>query len=133
MSRGVRIFCCVAGAGDLATGVLLMFAPLTTVGLMRIETTPLEPVYLRFVGAFVAAVGSLYLYPFLSRSRRLRDLRLRTVLEATALVRATIATFLAVALIGGELELAWMSVLITDGTLATIQIMMLTGGLADAR
>ncbi len=117
-------YCLLAGACDAVTGVLLVSAPIATLKLMRIAELPAEPIYLRFIGAFVGGVGLAYLYPFLCRGRS--DARLTVVLEVTALVRLCVALFLGVSLAEGSLAAAWSTVLLTDLLLALAQIWMLT-------
>lgn len=125
MSRPVRIYCLLAGSGDFLTGLLLVAAPLFTLRLMGIASIPAEPVYLRFVGAFVGGVGALYLYPFaLSAARRAQ--RLDTVLEATALVRIVVALVVGGCIASGTLEVRWITVALTDAVLAAVQIGILS-------
>jgi hypothetical protein len=118
------LYCALAGACDSLTGLLLVFVPLVTLDLMRITTTPAEPVYLRFIGAFVAGVGVSYLYPFLARDRGGLEHRLSIVLEVTALVRIGIAAFVTFAIAAGDLSMGWSTVVITDVGLATAQILV---------
>ena len=125
MSRLLPVYCLVAGAMDLATGLLLIGAPVSTLRLMGIVVTPAEPIYLRFVGLFVAATGSLYLLPFVSRSLPSRRLRERAALETTALVRALVAVFVTASIAAGVLEPAWVSVALVDGVLALAQLLLL--------
>ena len=117
-------YCLLAGGMDSLTGLLLVSMPLSTLGLMGIPEMPAEPVYLRFVGAFVGGVGLSYLYPFLYRRPRRTDRTLAVVLEVTALVRFGIAAFIAWAIGSGALPPAWLSVLVTDAVLATVQLFM---------
>lgn len=131
MNRWARPLCLLAGSADALTGILLVSSPALTLGLMGIGTVPAEPVYLRFVGVFVAAVGLAYLHPFVGEPAR-RATRLRTVLEVTALVRICVALFVSAAIATGGLELAWVSVAITDAALALIQISMLRTSPSDA-
>ena len=118
------LYCLVAGAGDAATGLLLVTAPLLTLALMGIPATPSEPIYLRFVGAFVGGVGLSYLFPFCYRDRRRTENTLAVVLEVTALIRIGIALFVGWAIATGRLPTAWVSVLATDLVLAVVQIVM---------
>ncbi len=132
MSRWASLLCLLAGSADSLTGALLVASPALTLRLMGIGTVPADPVYLRFVGVFVGAVGLSYLFPFAGDLAR-RAMRLRTVLEVTALVRACVAAFVALAISSGALELAWASVAVTDAGLAAIQIGMLRASPASAR
>lgn len=124
MTRWLKLFCLAAGACDATTGLLLVAAPALTLRLMGISDLPAEPIFLRFVGVFVGAVGLAYLYPFwLDPARRLA--RLTGVLEITALVRLLVGTFVAASLVLGALALPWVSVALTDLGLATAQLVLL--------
>jgi|GEM_PF-422207 len=122
IDRTVRLYSLAAGACDLTTGVLLIAAPFTVLGLMGVAATAgadLEGIYLRYVGTFVAAVGASYLYPLLLRGGAER---LPTVLEVTALVRGAVALFVTAAVAAGSLAAPWLLVAGVDGGLALVQI-----------
>lgn len=126
--RWLGIFCLLAGLGDSLTGLLLVVAPAFTLALMGIASSPpvarLEWTYLRFVGVFVGSIGLSYLVPFAAQPcHRLR--RWRGVLEVTALVRFAVALFITGCLVAGDLALAWISVPLTDFTLAVMQLLIL--------
>jgi len=126
-SRGVAAFAFAAGLCDAATGVALVAAPLWTLGRMGIEPLPAEPVYLRWIGAFVLAVGLAYLYPFLLAPGR-RAARLATVFEVTALARGAVALTAGGAILAGELAPAWAGVPLFDAALAVAQLVLLARG-----
>jgi hypothetical protein len=72
-----------AGGLDTCTGLGLVFLPGLVLPLMRVpQPTGDGLVYLRFVGAFVAAVGATYLWALAAPRERLR-----VVLGATVLFR----------------------------------------------
>ena len=130
LPRGVAAFSLAVGACDAATGLALIAAPLWTLGQMGIAAPPAEPVFLRWIGAFVLAVGLSYLYPFLLRdggSARLGE-RLATVFEVTTLARALVALVAGAAIVGGLLERAWLGVPLFDAAVATAQIALLHRG-----
>jgi len=127
LSRGVAAFALAAGLCDTATGVALLAAPLWTLGRMGIEPLPAEPVFLRWIGAFVLAVGLAYLYPFLFAERR-RASRLATVFEVTALARGAVALTAGGAILAGELAPAWAGVPLFDAALAITQLVLLFRG-----
>jgi hypothetical protein len=115
----------LVGLMDALTGALLMAAPLWTLNLMGITVLPVEPVYQRWIGAFVCSVGCSYLFPFLLRAGRERDQRATGILTMATIVRLFIASFSGVAIATGALEPAWLSVTFTDATLAVLQIIVL--------
>ncbi len=123
-----RLFCLLAGACDLATGVLLMLDPAATLALMGIGGRLAEPVHLRLAGAFVGAVGLAYLYPFLTADP---GRRLPVVIEVTALVRAAVAAFVAAAVAARALAPGWLLVTAFDAGLAAAQLLLLRRGIFD--
>ena len=124
--RSALILCALAGACDALTGLLLVAAPAFTLHLMQISSVPSEPIYMRWIGAFVFGVGSAYALPFLSRHAVARHRRLVGVLEVTAVLRACIALFIAGAVLRGELERGWITVFFTDAVLVALQLTWLT-------
>ncbi len=120
--RAWAVYCALAGGGDAVTGILLMSAPLFTLRLMGIAPPPTEPVFLQFVGAFVAGVGLCYGLPFLGQPGEPRRSRLVAIFDATAFIRLSVAGFVFFALAQGELVPAWKTVAITDVVLALFQI-----------
>lgn len=123
--RWGRLYCLLAGACDAGTGAALMAVPAFTLGLMRTGPVPAEAVYLRFVGAFVTAVGLAYLYPFLLPPRRGRW---AGMLEVTALVRLVVAGFVGLAVATRALAPAWLTVTVVDAGLAFTQLGLLGRG-----
>ena len=130
LPRGVAGFSLAVGLCDAATGLALIAAPLWTLGRMGIAVPPAEPVFVRWIGAFVLAVGLSYLYPFLLRasgSARLGE-RLATVFEVTTLARGLVAVVAGGAIAGGLLERAWLGVPLFDAAVAAVQIVLLRRG-----
>ena len=75
-------------------------------------------------------MGLSYLYPLaLAASDRRR--RLSTVFEVTALLRLSVALFVAAALATGALPLPWITVAAVDGGVALFQIAWLKKGMFD--
>lgn len=121
----IDLYCLLVGLGETATGLLLLTAPLWTLHLMSVHEVPSEPIYLRFIGAFVAAIGSTYWIPRLLSSSELRRRR-RTVLEVTTWERAVVGLFVLTAVLTGALGTAWCSVCLTDLGLAALQAVLLS-------
>jgi hypothetical protein len=121
----------LAGACDALTGWLLLTVPVCTLEWMRIPQVPAEPIWLRWIGIFVGAVGMAYLYPFFLDPER-RDRRLATVLEVTTGVRLAVGTFVVWAVLSEALPAPWLVVAATDLGLAAIQLwMILSGALSE--
>ena len=126
LARGLAV---VAGAMDAATGAGLVLLPEWTLGCMGVGTPGAEAlVFLRWVGAFVGAVGIAYL----AALARGGAARLREVFVTTLLFRAAAGGFCAAAVLGGALEPRWITVAFTDGALVAAQLWLLRrGGWAD--
>lgn len=128
MRAQARLLFLAAGACDTATGIALLAAPAATLALMGIEDGPRDPALVRFIGAFVLGVGASYL---LALARASQPGFVRTVAEITALVRACVGGYVAIALYREALPFAWVAVAATDVTLATLQLTLLGKGWFD--
>jgi len=116
--------CLAAGGLDLGTGLGLVAVPRWILPLMGVELPGDDGlVYLRFVGAFVAAVGASYLW-VLAAPRE----RLRTVLGVTILFRLAAGGYSLAAIALGTLPIAWISVPVTDFGLVALQAWLLSKG-----
>jgi hypothetical protein len=117
-----RLFTLTAGAMDFATGIGLVFFPAQLLPLMRVATpAPDALVFLRFVGAFVAAVGASYLWAWSRRDTA----SLRFVFAFTIIFRLAAGTYSAVAIACGWLPPMWLSVPATDLALVAAQLWLL--------
>jgi len=117
-----RALAMVAGAMDLSTGILLVLAPGWTLGLMGLSEPGAEAlVFLRWIGAFVGAVGGSYWLALWRGGAA----RLQAVLETTGLLRAAAGGLCAVAVAVGWLEWRWGSVAVTDLAIVAIQVWLL--------
>jgi hypothetical protein len=119
-----------AGSGDLFTGLLLVFAPAFTLGLMRVPV-PADLVFLRFVGCFVAAVGLSYFLGLASWWKRLDISRLRACWELTIAFRLAAAAYVAWQVWHGALTPPWLSVPIVDGFWGGLQMALLQRGIFE--
>ncbi len=121
----------LAGLMDGATGALLLANPLWTLQRMGITTLPLEPVFQSWIGAFVCSVGCSYLFPFLLPAGPQRDRCSVGILTMATIVRLFIAAFSGTAIVTGALDAAWLSVPLTDATLAVLQAIVLKKKILD--
>lgn len=109
----------LAGAMDATTGAGLVALPDLTLAAMGVAAPGGDArVYLRWVGAFVAAVGVSYLVALL----RGGVAALREVFFTTLLFRAAAGGFCLSAVLAGALELRWLTVAATDGALVVAQV-----------
>jgi hypothetical protein len=122
--RTARLLAALAGAMDLGAGLSLVFLPGLALRLMGVAPLTGDGlVFLRFVGAFVAAVGATYLWALL----RPRE-RLRVVLGATLFFRFAAGSYSLFAILTGLLNPAWASVPATDFALVGLQAWLLARG-----
>lgn len=119
LAKGLAL---AAGAMDAATGLALVVAPLLTLQAMRLSEPGAEALaFLRWIGAFVCAVGCSYLVVLARGGAG----RLREVLVTTMTFRAAAGGYCAVAVLGGALERGWITVAVTDGALVVAQLWLL--------
>jgi len=118
--RWLPWFFVTVGALDALSGLALVVAPLAALRWMGIERMPIEPIFSRFIGSFVMAVGLSYFLPWITR--RDRPARLVMALDLTALVRFGVGSLVAGAVLAGALEVAWSTVAFTDLGLAVSQV-----------
>lgn len=130
--RLLTLYQLMAGLSDTFTGLLLIFAPGLTLRLMGVLSSPQPVVYASFIGAFVLSVGLTYF--FVIRSWPLTPgnaARWKTQWQVTALVRASVALVLLAELALHRMEIAWVTVAVTDGALASAQWLGLSRGWFD--
>jgi hypothetical protein len=111
----------IAGALDFCTGFVLVVAPALMLHLMGVKEVYGDLVYLRFVDAFVFAVGTSYLWAWRGWRLTGKATLLRATLEITIIFRLAAGTFAAWAILRGWLVPAWASVTLTDFGLALTQ------------
>lgn len=116
-----------AGAGDFASGLLLVLAPQMALKAMRVPMIQ-DWVLLQWIGVFVACVGASYLLGLIAWRQTGSPSRLRTVWELTLLFRLAVGTFVVLQIGAAKLPLAWISVSLTDWTCALLQAALLKRG-----
>lgn len=119
----------LTGGSDTATGLLLLAAPAFTLRLMRLHApTDDATVYLSYMGAFVLSVGLVCLYGAWLAMRADTNEKLQVVWLLTAITRGVVAVFVAVKVFNGALETGWITVALSDGFYATLQLVGLARG-----
>ena len=114
----------LAGLMDFSTGVSLVFLPSFTLHLMWVPVPGLEALsFVRFVGAFVAAVGASYLWALMRPIERLK-----VVFGATNLFRLSAGAFTLLGVACGWLSPAWLLVTATDFFLVAAQSWLIAKG-----
>lgn len=126
--RGTAGIAFFAGIMDSVTGMLLMVAPLLTMRLMGVEAPAEALPYVRFIGAFVFAVGNLYLWALLSVKLLDTWKALFCLFYATGWIRTIICIHCLWAILAHSLSVEWGSVVLTDGALALTQFIWLMKG-----
>ncbi len=124
ITRAAVLFAVLVGAMDLGTGLGLVAVPVWTLQRMGVPVPNVEALlFVRFVGAFVGAVGAVYLWAV----RKSSD-RLRIVFGATILLRLSAGAFVAGAVWLQAMPAAWLAVTATDWTVAGVQAWLLARG-----
>lgn len=124
-----RALCGFAGAMDAAAGLGLMLVPTVVLPLMFLAVPgPEALIFLRFVGAFVAAVGTTYLWALAAPAERLR-----VILGATIIFRIAAGGYSLSAILLGHLSPMWLSIPAADFGLAVAQFLLLRRGVGRSR
>lgn len=118
----------LTGISDTFTGVLLIVAPRLTLHLMGVAAPAGQLVYIAYIGAFVFGVGLCGLFGVRLIRRGDRRRQLGTVWLLTALMRASVAVFVAQQVIAGNLSSGWAAVAAFDGACVLIQAIGLRKG-----
>ncbi len=120
--RWLILYQYLAGLCDASTGLLLIAAPVWTLGLMGLSVIPQPLVFVRYIGVFVLSVGLTYLWaalawPLTSHAH----IGWSTQWGITALIRTLVAVFVVWQIAAGALESKWITVALSDATFAVIQ------------
>ncbi len=128
-TRLLTMYEVAAGLSDTSTGLLLIFVPGWTLTLMRLNSLPQPIEFAGFIGAFVLSVGLTYLLTAMCwpLARSNADVW-KAQWGITALIRSLVALYLFSQIARGRMELAWIAVALSDGTLACIQWVGLARG-----
>ena len=111
----------LAGAMDSLSGLMLVFFPGLSLGLMGVPQAYTDWIFVSFVGAFVFAVGVTYLYGLWSVRVGEAWAEVRTIWKMTAWIRSVVSLFTAISILAGFLSPHWLTVPVTDGLLAAFQ------------
>ncbi len=123
----------LTGFSDTTTGALLLVVPELTLRMMHLSAPPEALIYISFIGAFVLSVGLSCIYGAFLVYRGGGRARLEVIWLLTALIRASVAIFVAGQIMAGGLEPGWLTVAAVDGAYVLIQAAGLRRGwLADA-
>jgi hypothetical protein len=118
-----------AGLCDTSTGVLLIAVPAFTLGLMGLTILPQPVAFVRYIGVFVFSVGLTYLWAALRWPLNEHAVLVwSTQWKITALIRMLVALFVFWQVATGAIESRWITVALSDGVFAAIQIMGLAKG-----
>jgi uncharacterized protein YjeT (DUF2065 family) len=112
-----------AGLCDATTGLLLIGCPEFTLRLMGLSLIPQPIAFVRYIGVFVMSVGLSYLWTA-ARWPLNEHVALvwMTQWKMTALIRMSVAVFITWQVLVHALEFHWITVGLTDGLLAVVQI-----------
>jgi len=110
-----------AGLSEVFTGAFLILAPVFTIQLMGLAASPESAPFLSLIGAFMLAVGLVYLYGALLVRRTRGAGRLEAVWLLTAMIRSSVAIFILDEVLKGNLPGGWLVIAIFDGICVLIQ------------
>lgn len=114
----------VAGGLDFCSGLGFVTSPATVLPLMGLPVPGAEALpFVRFIGAFVAAVGASYLWALCRPGARLR-----VVFGATVWFRLAVGTYSLAAVGMGWLAVGWLTVTVADYGLVIAQLWLLAKG-----
>jgi hypothetical protein len=117
------------GASDTSAGILLLAAPALTLHLMGLHPAAAAALpYVSYIGAFVLSTGLACFYGAFLATRPLYAPKLEVVWLLTAITRATVAAFVFTKIVSGELATGWLTVALSDGIIALIQLTGLARG-----
>jgi hypothetical protein len=120
--RWLILYQYLAGLCDATTGVLLIAAPVRTLGMMGLAVIPQPVAFVRFIGVFVLSVGLTYLWAAILWPRTPHaNIGWCTQWKITALIRTLVALFVLWQITAGAIESRWISVAVSDGVFALIQ------------
>ena len=123
--RFARRFSLGVGLLDLVTGAGLVLAPAFTLLQMGATVPGGEALaFVRFVGAFVGAVGAAYLWAVATRD----PVRLRVTLLVTLFFRGGAGLYTGIAVAMGIFAPAWLAVTATDLGCVALQAWLLVKG-----
>jgi hypothetical protein len=135
MSKRILLFAyqLLTGFSDTSTGLLLIFSPSLTIGLMGLHVAPNTLLFLSYIGVFVLSVGLACFYGAALTRTPASLQKLEVVWLLTAITRGLVAAFIVWKILTGLLEPGWAAVAISDGAFAVLQAIGLgRGWLADA-
>ena len=120
--RWLILYQYLAGLCDAGTGLLLIAAPVRTLGLMGLTIIPQPVAFVRYIGVFVLSVGLTYLWaatrwPLTSHAH----IGWLIQWKITALIRTLVAVFILWQIAIHGIESRWLLVALSDGAFAMIQ------------
>jgi hypothetical protein len=111
----------LTGISDAGTGALLCIAPMVALQLMHLSAPADAAPYISYIGAFVFSVGLSGIYGAILMHRRAPAVAAAIVWLLTACTRASVAVFVAKAVLVGQLDRAWLTVAVFDGCCVVFQ------------
>ena len=121
MKRLLLMYQIAVACSDTLTGAGLMIVPQFTLGMMGISVAPETDVLMGYIGSFVFGVGLLCAcgVPILLRKGS-RD-RMEMLWLATAILRSSVAVYVAVQVFTAHLSAPWLQIAAFDAVCAGVQ------------
>ena len=123
--RVIFLFHYVTGLVDFLTGIFLVIAPSWTLRLMQVKARDEASELVSYIGVFVFAVGASHFLAGGFPQNEVSKERWKTLWKVSSLVRFSVAFFVFWQVFIGHLELMWLSVALTDLSVATIFVFFL--------
>jgi hypothetical protein len=117
----LRLYQVGVALSDTCTGIFLILAPQFTMGLLGVSVDPGAEIYISYIGAFVLGVGLCCGYGALLLLRKGDRKRMEMVWLLTAIVRGSVAAFVATHVLAHQLDAGWLGVAAFDGLCALMQ------------
>jgi hypothetical protein len=118
----------LTGLSDTSTGILLIVAPALTLRLMDLHVPANTLLFLSYLGVFVLSVGIACLYGAWLTTRTAFAPKLEVVWLLTAITRGLVAIFILAKTASGALDHGWITVAVSDGAFALLQVVGLAKG-----
>ncbi len=117
-SNLITIFHYGTGLMDAVTGFCLLFFPLWTLELMKVIGRTEDANLISYIGVFVLTVGCSHFFAGRFPIDMVSIERWKTIWKISSLVRFSVALFVLSKVLTSQLDTAWISVTLTDFSVA---------------
>ena len=122
----ITLFHYGTGLMDAVTGLCLLFFPIWTLEMMKVTARPDDANLTSYIGVFVLTVGCSQFLAGKFPTDLISAERWKTIWKITSLVRFCVAFFVLSKVLSSEFDPAWISVTLTDFSVAMVFTIMLS-------